>query len=226
MNHFQILSSALFVESDLNTTAKQFFSWEKKIIDKWGEEYSTECTAISGSFSEMLDFLFPLTSMEIRRTVILETTGPWVGIFNNRYPLPDLAGPGSVLAMDLKTKSIRFTAVENTFEKKSGRGNLGAYQFQICVGYRVNQTNTLRYVGLINEGSSWKFYEEGIPLEFEDTARYLNKIKSSRLNKELIIKYLSFYGISPYLNNFYTGKGYLIELKGPIYEGMKIVGKG
>ena len=47
---------------------------------------------------------------------------------------------------------------------------------------------------LCYQDPNWVFYQDGLPLPFEDTNLYVSKIKKKRLNREIIINYLKYNG--------------------------------
>ncbi len=47
---------------------------------------------------------------------------------------------------------------------------------------------------LVNQDPKWTFYEKGLPLEFEDVARYQRRLKRERLDRQLLLHYLSAMG--------------------------------
>lgn len=54
---------------------------------------------------------------------------------------------------------------------------------------KINVRNILCY-----RDPQWVFYEDGEPLEFENTELYKQRLKRKRFNKEIILKYVHYLG--------------------------------
>ena len=55
---------------------------------------------------------------------------------------------------------------------------------------KINVRNILCY-----RDPQWVFYEDGEPLEFENTELYKQRLKRKRFNKEIILKYVHYWDI-------------------------------
>lgn len=67
-----------------------------------------------------------------------------------------------------------------------------------------------RYI-LCYQDPQWVFYEEGVPLDFENVELYKLRLKKKRLNKEIILQYLNHLGWNLLDENFWRTENVVYE---------------
>ena len=79
----------------------------------------------------------------------------------------------------------------------------------------------IRFVGVSKEGS-WKFYENGNPLDFEDVVSYKRTVTKDRLTPETIIQYMKYFNIHILDEDYlYPKLSRLIVKKGNMFKNTR-----
>jgi hypothetical protein len=139
----------------------------------------------------VLSLLSPL-SMPWYREVFLQTQSPWTAYLNNAIPGTDLSSVTTVLSQRLGIRSLGIRSIPSTLHSDygPGAGTYGAITFHL----RAPQGD--RAVELLQDGGSyWRWYEEGTPLPFEETASYTAKRRTERFTTPMLLRYCAALGL-------------------------------
>ncbi|UII19689.1 hypothetical protein [Fulvivirga ligni] len=218
--YFPITCEVGFLEADFDSVISMFKEWQEKICKS--DQITFIVEELKSQFPNSLERLLPLTSLEGRRFVFIQTNSKWVAFFENGYPYPEIDSVVGYLASKLKCRTIRAGWSENQFKKSENIGSLGATIFTLYTPEVIDVDNCKRSIQLINEGSSWRFYEYGEKLSFEKSVNYRKKKKEDRFNRQILASYLSSFGLDFFDENFYSGKLILIQKVGGELPSSKI----
>jgi len=154
---------------------------------------------ISSSFREALESLPPL-SAEKHRRLFVPTASEWTACLQSGIDGSDPFPAMSFLSRKLGVLAIRVcctppdakwpATIWDVYapEKLGGTPPLG-YRRSICA---------------MNDGGRWVFEESGARYPFEKIENYELPRKRDRFTRELLVQYLSEFGISPFFDEFYV----------------------
>ena len=220
--YFPITTEVGFFEAEYDFVVNGFIEWQRKIIRGWDEQIIISSKNVQGTFPKTLNELLPLTTLDARRYLLIQTNSDWVAFFENGYPYPDIDSAVGYLSEKLKCRSLRVGWSPNQYDKNSGKGTLGATIFTLYGPEKIDADNCIRSIQSINEGSSWQFYQTGEPLSFEDVTLYKKRKKSERFNREVLDTYLKSLGLDFFNEEYYkTDKVTLVFKEGEMFEGVK-----
>ena len=220
-----ITSTVGFLEAPLAESVRAFVDWERSVHEPLGT--SVEQRPVTGGLEEVLLSLLPLTNILPRRYLFVPTTSPWVAYFDNGHQGTDAFSVISYLAGRLGSRGLRVTAVPDTIEGefKGARGEYGALVLEVYGPHKTDFLNYVRSIALANDGGRWVFSQSGTPFPFEDVRRYGARRVKDRFTFELLERYLSELGLSPFVEEFYlpasAGPAQLVEKRGAFPPGMK-----
>ena len=196
-----INSRFAFIDADINSIVNEFIEWQKPIVANAGNDLVV--SDVNLDLESCLRSLCPLTVGEIRKYLFIPTKNNWVMFLDNSHLGTDRTAP-EVMCEFLKTKMIYVTI--------SPLGNL----FELYESGKL-----VRLVGVSKE-STWKFYEIGNLLDFEDVVSYKKRVIKDRLTPENVIHYLRYFNID-ILNEEYLKfkSSRLIAKKGKMFKSTK-----
>jgi len=211
-----ITSEYGFVEAEASLVADWFRAWEQRTQAERGIEMLA--TEASGSLTDLLLGLLPLTSMEPRRFLFIQTHSSWTAYFDNWWLGSD-AGCLDYVASQLRCRAVRVVQAPDTSRSSTSTRNFGATILEL---YGPNPTaflNHERSLAVANDGGRWVFTQAGTPLPFEQLDAYLNRRVRDRFTPELLQSYLRALGIDAFEEGFFGPHGILLERKGPYATG-------
>src|ERR1044071_4333261 len=218
-----ITSTVGFLEAPLDDAVRAFVDWDRSVHEPLG--VSVTRRPVTGGLEEALLSLLPLTSVVRRRHLFVPTAGPWVAFFDNGHRGTDAFSVMSYLAQGLRCRGMSVTAVPDTIEGEfvGARGQYGGLVLEVYGPERTHFLNYVRSISLVNDGANWDFSQHGTPFPFEDVSRYSARRKRDRFTFEMLERYLSEQGLSPFEEEFYlpdsAGAAQLVERLGPAPPG-------
>ncbi len=220
-----ITSTVGFLEAPIDDAVRAFVDWERSVHEPLGISVSQR--PVTGGLEEVLPSLLPLTSVVRRRYLFIPTAGPWVAFFDNGHRGTDAFSVMSYLARGLRCRGMRVTAVPDTIEGEfvGARGEYGGLALEVYGPEKTHFLNYVRSISLVNDGGRWDFSQNGTPFPFEDVSRYAARRKKDRFTFEMLERYLSELGLSPFDEKFYlpdsAGAAQLVEKNGPAPPGLR-----
>ncbi|BAU55250.1 hypothetical protein [Mucilaginibacter gotjawali] len=197
-----------FIKADVTEIQEALINWQTPLVKRNNNSLSSE--EVTGDFNSAYEKLFPMTSGEIRRYLLLPTTSQWVGFIDNIWTGTDRTCPW-VLAERLKTEYIHLV-----YNNTSAESLVDYHSFMAA------ELKTIRTVGVIKE-NGWKFQQYGKPLKFEQTENYNNRIVKSRFTFDQLCQFLNYFGINAFDINFYMPEksAILIKKMGPYFPATR-----
>lgn len=212
----------IFVNHKACSLADYILARERSIFEKFGIEVNLTRPVSNGY--ETLGCLLPLTSHQIRRTLVVPTSGRWTAVFNNSINGTDPSA-APALSLNLKTQCLvvaRVPEVISSIDSSVKHPHGGTCHFEIYDYNSKNFNNCARYIHATNEDGRWTFEQGGISFSFEKIEKYQSKKVRDRLNSEIVVDYLERFQIDVDNECFYDWKNsILIEKHGPSPVGMK-----
>lgn len=161
----------------------------------WWQELGHEVTSqpVTGSLDDVFNELTPLSS-QLNNTLFLPTISQRTAFFQNGLQGSDPSTAMPVLAARLYTQTMRICSTQPT----------EAYPAVIWEVYdpaatkrkfRSKYDNTQRSICAANDGGRWTFDQFGEPFPFEKLDRYSSRRKRDRFDHDLLVEYLSHFGI-------------------------------
>lgn len=213
---FPLTKEIGFLECDLATAADAFTNWQKDIQAKRGVE--VVCTPESQeSLKKILPTLLPLTSVERRRHLFIETKGIWTAYIDNGWRGTDAFAPISYLAQAIGCRGLRVCYTPHS-SNRFGSVMLEIYSAETQPDF----SNTIRSIAVLYDGSRWEFHVNGTVQNFEQTEQYKNRLIKNRFTAKMLDAYLKELGIFFFDEQFYdASKAFLIEKQGPTAPQLK-----
>ncbi len=206
-----LTSTIGFVEADCARAAAAYLAWRNSIKDgDWVTRFTSR--PVAGTLSEVLRGLLPLKQVEANRRVFVPTSGAWTAYFDNGWTGADPFPVLSCLLDALRCRAVRMTSVAPP--------RFGATIFELLDPVQgPPPLRVLRSIGVLQEGTRWRFDTVGAPLPFEETEPYTRKRIRDRFDADLLDRYLRTLGIAAFDERFYLPEGQtgvLIEADGAI----------
>ncbi|WP_102302176.1 hypothetical protein [Dyella sp. AD56] len=204
-----------FIQAPASEVAGAYLAWQTAIQNKRGVDIREEHR--HGGLQSAFDGLLPLTSVERRRSVFIQTMSDWTAYFDNGVmgsdPMPVVAH----LCLQQGWKGVCATSVPNSFDAKAGRGSYRSTQWEIYGPSRTEWLNVERTLAASNDGGRWVFVDQGAKLPFEQVEFYQKKRIQDRFTPELLESYLKEMGIRAFDEDFYeSSEGHwLLNKSGP-----------
>jgi hypothetical protein len=200
-----ITSRMGFIEADCVRAAGEFYRWHREIFES--STCSIKRRDVAGPLSIAIESLLPLTIAPITRHIFIPTASRWTAYLNNSRLGTDASGPTSVLALRLKCRGLRISAIPDslgtgTRHDKTPRGRYGSSMFELFGPESVASSNTIRSVQAMNEGRWW-FGAFGTPQPFEEPETYKARRIRDRFPFELLDRYCRALGLRPFDEDFY-----------------------
>jgi hypothetical protein len=217
-----ITSAIGFIETDLRDAVEGFCRWMEPIQGSRGVVLTRRL--LQGDLRSVLMALAPLTSVEARRFLFIETCSPWTAFFDNGHRGTDAVGPMAYLARTMGLRALRVVAIphqEPRQESGRWRGRYGAMIFDLFGPDVINHSNTIRSITVMNDGGKWTFDELGDRLSFENAETYGAKRVRDRFPFELLAQYLKQLALEPFDEHFYGSQAVLVEKHGPCATAME-----
>lgn len=172
------------IEAPLGLVSDAYQEWWVAL----GKDF--EVQQCCGNLDQQLSQLAPL-SAAVNRMLLLPTSSRWTAFFRNGIQGSDPSSAMPVLAKQLDVRAMR---VCSTGSKPKYPGVIWeVYDPQATCG---NVNCCRRSIAAVNDGGRWVFEQYGDPYTFEKTERYLAGMKRDRFNHELLLEYVSHFGIS------------------------------
>lgn len=213
-----ITASFGFVQAPCEAVASWWQTRDAAFQAKRGVSVSSR--VVSGELEAMLRSLLPLTSVEIRRVLMLRTISDWTAVFDSNWRGGGDAAWLSSAAEGLGCKAVRVVAAE---ELKSGGDyvSYGARMFEFYGPERTEFLNYLRTISVANDGGRWRMDQSGKPLPCEQTSWFEAKRVKDRFQVEHLASLLRALGIDAFDERYYGADGVLVERQGPTAPGFR-----
>ncbi len=209
-NEFVATTSEIaFLECSVNTVMQVYTEWAERIFaPRHVTVHSTRTRCVDLKCA--VKSLYPLTTIQARRYLMLQTNKSWTAIFCNRSPAPDLGGMCGYLAETIGCRGLEAVYVPDDVKDK-----FPACMFTLYGPTRTDWLNTVRAIYATYDGYTWDFGATGTPQPFEDLAAYNAKRIRDRFTPEMLNLYCKALGIDIFDESFYTiSKTYRLELMG------------
>lgn len=193
-----ITSEIGYVNRPFDRVVSEYARWHE------GLNYPTTVADVSGDgFPDAFHRLEPLTSGPSPR-VLLVAHGQWTAYFDCGIRGTDPIVPVGQLARRLSCRGLAIATVPHTVVKSGVRpGRLGARKWELFASRPTEFMNYQRTIALVHDGVRWVFETAGLPLPFEDVARYRERRLADRFNSEMIERYSQAVGVDPFNPNAY-----------------------
>lgn len=192
-----------FVETNLEIAFQKFAEWS---FPQWASRVDkVKVSEFKLSFEELLLMMQPLKYPEKR--LLFATTSLWTGYIENITAIRTETGRIRRISEPLNCRSIEIAAWPSKYGKKvNGWG--GGF-------FTLNQGDEMIRHLMLSDQDRWEFDSYGSYLPFENIEKYKEKYARNRFTPELLDKYLKYFGINFFDENFYmppNSKAYLIEI--------------
>ena len=190
------------------------------VTARWKPVVPLQLSHHSGSFREILYKLLPLTSLEVRRRVFIQTASRWTAYFDNGWRGTDAFTVISSLA-EGRCKGMRVVADPGSFAGVRRPVDSPAVILDIYGPDPNPILNYVRTLSAVDEGGGrWEFHQSGEPFAFEDVSRYVARRIRDRFPVEILLEYLRHFDIDLFNAEFYCGPATMIEFKSPKHPEM------
>ena len=205
-----------FIKGDLETILLGIIEWLEWLpkTKRRGLKYKTE--PFTDNFEGALSLFDIFNIFDVRKRLIFETDGKWVGYIDNNWRGPNISSL-EVVSQRIKMEYIGFKAWEYNFSKLPIANGWGGGGFTY-----INANGLERGVQLSPEGSKWEFHQYGEPFSFEDISLYKKRPIKDRLTPEILDSYAKEFGVDFFNEDFYLPKGskaYVIRTRGQKLDG-------
>jgi hypothetical protein len=220
-----ITSKLGFIKCPVKKVLEEYLSWDTPIQSSRMPPVSLSVRHGHGDLPEMLNLLLPLTNIERRRMLFIQTVGDWTAFFDNGWQGTDVFSTVSYLCRKLACQGVRADyiphSLDGQYERKKGR--YGATIFELYGFSQTHFLNIKRAVSAAYDGNKWKFSTTGVQQPFEDSNAYKAKAIKDRFTPEMLDSYLKALGIKAFDIEFYNSPEgyYLVEKVGPSALGME-----
>lgn len=212
------ISDIAFINGSFDHVLDTYAKWKKRVLHDGRHLVYEERDE---DLMDSLNTLYPLSSLEQRKSIIIETQSDWIAIFGNGYMSSDLHGIVSYASLTMRTSGINIGFTDDSGVKN--KAPFGSCQWEFIKYNGKGLIERERVISLINEGTSWKFFQRGEPFEFENQSNYQKSPKKNRFNLEMLESYLSHFDIHVFSEEFYSGRKAFCEVKGPRYPNSRDV---
>jgi hypothetical protein len=191
-------SSIGFIQSSVKDVVDAYVKWMEPIQASRINYLSGEAAPVMlnvrhgyGSLPEMLGTLLPLTSVEHRRMLFIQTNSNWSAFIDNGRKGTDVFSVVSTLCEKLSCRGVRATCVPHTLSKQEGdnKGRYGATIFELYGARPSPILNIVRSIAVAHDGK-WIFEASGKEQFFEEPEAYSAKKKKDRFTPEMLDRYL------------------------------------
>ncbi len=200
-----VTNSIGFLECSLDNFLEVYIQWQKEIGNKLKYEYKFIKKDLNLELGEEISSLFPL-SVNVSKHLFIPTESNYIAYLNNLKSGTDAFSTISYLAERIGTKGIILTAIEPTAQQYE------AFKLAVYGSEKTDWLNTIRSIGVYNDGGLWKFIDIGKPFDFEETATYSALKIKDRFNFKMLNDYCEKLDLRPFDEQFYKNdKAVLIE---------------
>lgn len=153
----------------------------------------------NGTLGEAMERMYPLSGW---RRLLVECKNGQTALFVDSDDIPE--SPVGHITSGLSCRGVVLTCVEDTYDRETDSGTLGAIQLRFFEPHRTFFLNYGRSISVINEGERWRFdCGGGDPFPFEDVERYKARRVRDRFTREMLVDYLLALGIDAFSRDFY-----------------------
>lgn len=199
-----------FLESDFERTSDAYLRWQTELA---AQRMSTiHSRHIREGLNGLLS-LQPLTT-PICRTFLLETRSRWTAFVDNGLRVSDPGSPVGHLSSIIPCRSVVETCVpdRSTVRKRGALRTYGAVIFTIYGPNGKDRMNRERSIGVMNDGSRWKFWAEGNTQPFEEVGQYRARKVRERFTCDMLERYCAALGIYPFSEAFFGSRGLVVSI--------------
>lgn len=181
----------------------------------WKPEVRVRATSQRGSLKDALYKLLPLTSVERRRRVFVQTASRWTAYFDNGWRGTDAYATMSSMA-EHRCLGMRVVADPPAWGGVRRALDCPATIWDVYGPEGAAGVNWVRSIAAIDEGGGqWTFNQGGEAFPFEDVTRYSARRIRDRFPVELLLEYLTHFDIDLFNADFYRGPAIMLELTSP-----------
>jgi hypothetical protein len=189
-----VTSDMGLIQAPASACVASFTAWQGSI----GRTHTVR--TVESSLADAFELLPPL-SMEARRQLFAPTLSPeWTAFFESGIAGSDPTPVMSVLAARLGTLAMRVCVSPSSAPEPAviwevfAPSHLGG---EPPLGYR-------RSIAAVKDGRRWVFEQFGAPFPFERVEHYAMPRKRDRFTADLLMQYLSHFGLAPHSDSFYS----------------------
>jgi hypothetical protein len=191
------------------------------IVREWQKTVPLRSSEHVGPLRENLLRLLPLTSIDRRRMMFVQTNSRWTAYFDNGWRGTDAWAIISDLA-EKRALGMKVVADPQSFGGVRRPVDSPSVIWEVFGPKPTEFLNVVRKVSVIDQGAGhWEFGQVGQPFPFEDLARYSTRPIKKRFTVEMLLEYLKHFDIDLFNADFYSGPAVLIELTGPKHPNMR-----
>jgi hypothetical protein len=225
-NRFAPITSCVgLLEAPLDAVLDTYIPWQEGIYKPDGK--SIVKRSCGRSLELALKALLPLTSTVSCRRVFIPTSSQWTAFFDNGARGTNASSVAGHMALLMRCRGLRVTAVPHTIHTKSGaeNGRHGALILELFGPEKRSFLNTVRTLSVAHDSDRWVFQTAGEHLAGEDPAEYSRRLVRNRFTFASMKRILNGLGVAPFAEEFYcpaqSGDCVLVEVDGPLPEGCR-----
>ena len=194
-----------FLRCPIEVAVAAFLKWQRAIHEERGVRLHER--TVVGSLEDLLNSLFPLTSVESRRFLFVPTKSDWIAFIDNGHDGTDAFPVISYLAQIVGCAGIR------AFDARPG-ATQGGTIFELYGPELTEWLNIERAIYAVPTDGRWSFGMSGAMLSFEDPTFYKKRRIKDRFNSDVLKQYLGELEIFAFDVEFYRKNGILVEKSG------------
>lgn len=204
-----------FLEAPFEAAVERATQWEAELKIRQKREREDELHRFENDLPDALKRLEPFG---VWKTLYMSTDSEWTAVFSAKSNLG--SGPQAeigFLSRQLQCRGLLVTAVEDTYDEVTNKGQYGGVQFALYADeVRPGEIlNDCRVVGAINNGNRWEFFQEGPEEPFEKPEYYTARRVRDRFTDEMLEEYCLALGIRLFDPEFYGPHCALFSPKPP-----------
>lgn len=182
-----IFDGAVIVEASVQDFCRFLLGNLKRTHEKY---YELSCDILEiKSIAQLFDLFRPQADGDITNVLLMPFGSRHVGCIDNGPHGVD--GNWALYAAQCGRFRACLVRASIAKVKSHGDGLNARYYPGTQLWIQDRNGKTIREIDCVNDGGRWTFESRGDVLPFEEVERYSNKIKKTRLDRELLLKYLS-----------------------------------
>ena len=179
---------------------------------------------IDAGFPGCLETLEPLTAAVVPRHLLVEVSGNWTAYFNCSLRGTDAVSAIGHLTRQVGCQGLIIITVPHTANVAStGRGRLGAVQFQMFGPLETDFLNYVRTIAVGSDGRRWEFEANGTPQWFEEMDAYQSRRVRDRFTSVMLERYCAALDLKAFEPSAYGPRAMLLHQHVPVPEGAYVM---
>ena len=192
-----------FLQAPLDQVVERVCEWKAELKIKLKRTRSHRLHRFESDLAGALQYFEPFRDW---KTLYLNTDSNWTAVLcskSNSGSSPQ--SEVGYLSRQLNCRGVLLTAVEDSYDENTNRGQYGGYQLVLYADEaRPGEIrNDRRVIGAINSGSRWEFFQEGPEQPFEKPDYYKARRVRDRFTDEILEEYCQALGIRLFDPDFY-----------------------